>query len=287
MFQRHERRNARLDFIDHTTKLIDRQALLTQDQARIAGMADLKADLIDKASGLKKEEVGDRVDVMRRENAAAAQARAHAKADEKEQWSRTLEMVKLGQHQQEIDQSGEKVRKEGKGDLESRVQGYGKARQDKDIMSRESAVGRLREAAAASGGNGIPGVGKVANLRHDVTTQNPVIKAALGVNALGPINSALSLKPDERVNRNDWNQIKLSYVHEITGAGGPPEEKKMIMDAFEGDLTPAEQLAAVDKSDAYLKKYEETNQGTYGPDAAAEFKRRAKPAPPPGFVPRK
>jgi hypothetical protein len=204
--------------------------------------------------------------MFQQKQAQAAAAAAAQRAAEAAQFEREYKMAELGLKAEEIG-------KKGSGDLENRVQGYGKALQDKDVQARENAIASLKQNMKP--GEGIPGIGVLDDIR-DAAFRRPS-----GIGALNPaawaLNKAFGLSPQEKINRNNWEQMKLAYVHEVTGAGGPPEEKQMIMRALEGSKTPEEQKAALDKAQDYIDRYKATARGTFGSDAEEAFKRRLMP----------
>lgn len=116
------------------------------------------------------------------------------------------------------------------------------------------------------GSRRVPGTGPWANAR-DSWWNKPLIGGADN-----PI-PGLGLSEEERVGRQNWDRLGLSYRRAITGAGGSNEEAEKIEKAFQGANTPAEQANAIRQGDDSLAEQEARILAGY-PDVAEEYKAR-------------
>jgi hypothetical protein len=244
--------------------LLESAKLQTQAQADRLGISEMQVRSRLAVGAIEGQMARNdkEVDVLKANVARSQAGAAYAaqQAREKMLHDREVEATKLSLEDRRVRVEEDKAAAEGKGgkELEARVEGYGKTLQGTDLQAKENAIARLK---GNLGKDGIPGVGLGADLRANFM-------------GLGKISERLLLSDEERVNRNDWNQLKLQYTHDITGAGGPPQEKADIQKALEGAKSGAEQKAALEKAQGYIDRYKATARGTYGGDAEAEFQRR-------------
>ena len=176
---------------------------------------------------------------------AAAQAAAQKHAEEM-----MLKLADLGLRKDELAIKAAQVNGGSIEDLNKQAMHLGEKLADPALAQGRAAVENAKQRLAAAGeGNGLPGVGKWADIRSTV------------------LGDRWGLSDEERVSRGDWEKIKLAYRKQITGSGGSAEEMKTIERAFEGAKTPAEQRNAIAEADAFFKQIEFNHKRSVDPRA--------------------
>jgi hypothetical protein len=202
--------------------------------------------------------------------AAAAAANARAAA-EKAAWDRQMQLAELGIKQDQLAVEKQKALGTTAKDINAQTQALGKELAEKDLAQGRSSVDAAkRELAKAGPDEGLPGVGVLGDFRADLKPS--------GINSLNVgahlLNKIVGLSDQERINRQNWDSIKLQYQQQITGSGASETEREMLSKAFEGARTAAEQRNAIDKADSFFRQREQRITAGYDPAAVAAYRQR-------------
>lgn len=202
--------------------------------------------------------------------AAAAAARAHA---EQQAWQRQKEVFEMGLKKDQLEIDRAKVAGGSFEDLNKQAQSLGDKLAAPELAQGRAAVDNAKRRLASAGPNeGLPGVGRAADLREKLAGRPEGIAALVPQNYI--INTVAGLSDEERVSRGDWEKVKLAYRKQITGSGGSAEEMKVIENAFEGAKTPAEQRNAIAEADAVFKQIEARHKAGVDPRALQLYESR-------------
>lgn len=209
--------------------------------------------------------------------AAAAAAAQSAAADKA--WSRSMDVAKLGLEGDKLKVEIAKLEAAGRKEEAEQLRGLSKELADpatvQGRVSVEASYNRLKnEKGEIDPNKGLPGVGAKADL------QETLFAKPKGIQAINPaahvLNKAFGLSKDERVSRQDWNQLKLGYRHMVTGAGGGQKELADIEQTFQGANTPQEQANAVKKLYDTVNRLEETKRAGFDPAVVRKFDEKVK-----------
>lgn len=193
------------------------------------------------------------------QQAAAAAAGARAAA-EKDAWKRSMEVSELALKKDELEIKRAASNKESGKDVDRQVESLAKDLADPKLASGRAPVEALRaQLSQTPADQGIAGVGLSGDIR---------------ANMLGGLGSRVLLSDQERVNRGNWDKVKLAYQSQITGSGASDAERKMLSQAFEGAKSAAEQRAAIQSAESLFKQQEERRMAGASPDAQAIFRQR-------------
>jgi len=203
----------------------------------------------------------------------AAAAAAAQRAAEQQAWNRQMELAKLGLERDKLSIEQMKALGMSGEDIQKQAQYLGEKLADPKLALGRAAVeaskSRLEKAAP---GEGLPGVGAMADFREKVAGR-PEGAAAL-LPAAWILNKTIGLNDEERVSRNDWAAVRQAYINQATGSGGSAEERADIIKTFQGAQTPAEQRNAIAKADAFFRKQEEYHKASVDPRARATVEGR-------------
>ncbi len=200
--------------------------------------------------------------------AAAARLAEQKRLEEQRRWELEYRLK-----QQDADAKMLEAVGKGTDDINKQTQSLGKELGEKDLADGRAAVDAAkRRLLAARPNEGLPGVGRGADLRERIARRPE------GLNMLNPtawaLNATAGLSDQELVSRGDWEKIKLAYQKQITGSGASTEERAMLSKAFEGAKTPAEQRNAIMEADDFFSRREAAIKAGYDPRVVKVFEDR-------------
>lgn len=211
---------------------------------------------------LREQLAATQLQSAQQQAAAAASARASA---EKEAWARSMQMAELGLKKDAQAIELAKLNKGDKDEVGKEVASLGKDLADPKLAAGRAPIEALKaQLAQTPEGEGLAGIGSWAEAKRGLAS----------VATFGLAGDKLAFNDQEKINRGNWEKLKLAYQSQITGSGASNEERKMISAAFEGAKTPAEQRAAIATADALFKQQEERRLAGASPEAVAIFKQR-------------
>lgn len=215
--------------------------------------------------------------------ANAAAAAAAQKAAEAAAWQRAMDVARLGLEKDKVTVDLLNATKGGQKVHDDQLRDLSKDLANPEMIQNSVAVeGAMRRLIDPKTGKidphkGLPGVGPGADFREKLAPRPS------GINTISPFawatHKTIGLDSDERVSRQDWNQLKLGYRHLITGSGGGEKELADIGSAFEGATSPEEQANAVEKLYATVNRLKETKRAGYDPAVVEEFDQKMKASP--------
>lgn len=215
-------------------------------------------------------------DAIREQTAAAnyqaeqqrqAAAAAAAAAAQREAWQRSMQVAEMGLKRDELDIKRMEKQGETAKDINAEVASAAKDLSDEKLAKGRESVEALKGQLTD---DGIAGVGMGAEAKRIGAR---ALTLGLGSDSLV---DRIAFNDQERVNRGNWEKLKLAYQSQITGSGASDSERKMISAAFEGAKTPAEQKAAVATAESVYKQIEQRRISGMSDGAKAEFARRVK-----------
>lgn len=185
--------------------------------------------------------------------AAAAQAAAEAKAYQRQKDEREY-LLKVGELKlkaAEVDaKAGQQQRKDDDAAISTAAERMGKddVVKNKDLV--DSLSRKLKPIKPGEEPEGVPGVGRVNDLRAGLKPFQGEGGKYDALNPAGTVgkafaNKLLGLDDNERIARMEFEQLKLLYQNKVTGSGGSDTQMLAIDKAFRGANTPAEQRRAV------------------------------------------
>lgn len=185
--------------------------------------------------------------------AAAAAAAAEEKAYKRAQAEREY-MLKVGELKlkaAEVDsKQGQQQKKDDEAALSTAAERMGKddVVKNKDLV--DSLSRKLKPITPGEEPEGVPGVGRVNDLRAGLKPFQGEGGKYDALNPAGTVgkafaNKLLGLDDNERIARMEFEQLKLLYQTKVTGSGGSDQQMVAIDKAFRGANTPAEQRRAV------------------------------------------
>ncbi len=247
-----------------------RNAYMSANKAMIQGRMATMDNPIQKAlaqqalTGISNQQEqfqkGLDVERLRAAQQQAGAAAAERRRLEQQAWDRSMQMGKMGieGYQAEtarMKEAGDKSDKTAAGQAE-----YAKRLgDDKAISADVSSKNLARQITNPDGSlsytKGIAGVGPSADFRAAIAPKPSGLNAILNPLA-APLYMAAGLKPNEVINRQDWNAMRINMRHDISGASFKPEEAAEIDEAFSGaDHTPAGQANAIAKARAVVERH--------------------------------
>lgn len=261
-------RNLQLEAIKQETKAradaLKTPEILAQSDKIRAGI-DLKQDALRTAMLEHKQQQ------LQAQAAAAAAARMAAVKYSDERQDKIAELglkkdqLTLEQRKADIEE------KKAVGDVNKETAAMSKELSDPKLAQGRAAVEQAKGELAKVGPNdGLPGIGPAGDFRAGLKPE--------GINSLNVgahlVNKLAGLSDQERVNRQNWDSIKLQYQQQITGSGASEKEREMLSKAFEGAKTPAEQRNAIAKAAAVFSQVEKRTVAGYSPAAVQTYKQR-------------
>ncbi len=209
-----------------------------------------------------------------------AAAAAAARAAEEKAYQRQKDLLEYGLKVDHLRVEAAKAGKEGRVTHDKQLQDLAKdLANPEQIQARVGVEGAMRRLIDPKTGKvdpkkGLPGVGHMADAREALTGR------PTGLNSISPLawaaHEVAGPSAEDRVSRQDWNQLKLGYRHLITGSGGSEKEMADISSAFEGANTPQEQANAVQKLYDTVNRLEQTKKAGYDTAVVDEFEAKMK-----------
>lgn len=210
--------------------------------------------------------------------AAAAEQRAYQRAKDQQEY--LLKVGELKLKAAEIDgKQGQQQKKDDDAAISTAAERMGKddVIKNKDLV--DSLSRKLKPVTPGEEPEGIPGVGRVNDLRAGL---KPFQGEGGKYDALNPFglagkalaNKVAGLDDNERIARMEFEQLKLLYQTKVTGSGGSDQQMVAIDKAFRGANTPAEQRRAVLMAKADQETREALATTNLNESQKAEFYRR-------------
>lgn len=214
--------------------------------------------------------------------AAAAQAAAEEKAyrRKRDEQEYLLKVGKLRLDAAEVDaKTGQQQKKDDDAAISTAAERMGKddVVKNKDLV--DSLARKLKPIKPGEDPEGIPGVGRVNDMRAGLKPFQGEGGKYDALNPFGLAGKALAdkvagLDDNERIARMEFEQLKLLYQTKVTGSGGSDQQMVAIDKAFRGANTPAEQRRAVIMAQEDQARREALATANLTESQKAEFTRR-------------
>lgn len=262
--------DARLAEREHRTALYEAAKLSLKARADSLGIPEIRAQ-----AALGINELQQRIDAMKMQNAAdawkafqaaAAAAEAQRRAAEERAFEHALKVAELGIKGQEAEAKLLAAGKEGQKEDNQAITEASKRLGDKDLISSGELIRNM-----------------MRHIRPDGTVMgfDTGAKARLGAAkglSLGLLPEAattkIALNDEERIARQDWDQLALIFRKATTGSGGAEKELAEIKKAYEGAGSDAERRAVLGRLEAVQNKLEAQAKAPLNDKQKVELDRR-------------